>query len=80
MVRNVKAFRNNRRAARSELFDPDNYDYRPRPGSAAIGRGVDAGSPYGFVLRPGAEYQHPAQMRARRTAGALDLGALEYRQ
>jgi len=71
--------RNNHRAARSELVDPDNFDYRLRAGSRAIGRGLDAGSAYGFLLRPGAEYQHPMQMRRRSAPGHLDLGALEYR-
>jgi hypothetical protein len=72
--------RNNHRASRSELVDPDNYDYRLRAGSRAIGRGVDAGSAYGFVLRPSAEYQHPMKMRRRSTSGQLDLGALQYRE
>ena len=72
--------RNNRRVPRSELIDADSYDYRPRAQSSAIGQGVDAGRPYGFVLRPDAEYRHPAGMRARRTAGSLDLGALQYRE
>jgi hypothetical protein len=72
--------RNNHRAPRSELVDPDNYDYRLQAGSRAIARGLDAGTAYGFVLRPAAEYQHPMQMRRRSTSGQLDLGALEYRQ
>jgi hypothetical protein len=69
--------RANKHVARSELSDPDRYDYRPRKG---IGRAVDAGSPYGFVLRPSAEYLHPLQMRARRTSGPAELGALERRE
>ena len=69
--------RANKHIQRSELWDPDRYDYRPRK---AVGRAIEAGSPYGFVLRPSAEYQHPLQMRPRRASGPLDIGALEHVQ
>jgi hypothetical protein len=72
--------RNNARAKKADFVDLENYDYRLRPGAKAIGRGVDAGSAYGFLLRPSAEYHHPAQMRARSTSGRLDLGGVEYRR
>jgi hypothetical protein len=71
--------RNNARAAKTDLVDAASFDYRLRPGAAAIGRGTDPGSAYGYSLRPDAEYLHRAQMRARRTSGAIDLGGLEYR-
>jgi hypothetical protein len=72
--------RNNQRIARNQLVDPVSFDYRLKPGSSAIGRGIDAGSAYGFALRPTAEYQHPLQLRARSAGKLLDLGALEYRK
>ena len=72
--------RNNRRAARSELMDPERFDYRLKAGTPAIGQGIDAGSLYGHSLRPDAEYRHPLQMRPRSAARALDLGALEFRE
>jgi hypothetical protein len=71
--------RNNVVAAKSDFVDPAGFDYRLRPGAAAIGRGVDLASAYGFELRPTAEYVHKAQKRLRSTSGKLDAGALEYR-
>jgi hypothetical protein len=70
--------RSNRRIPSSQFLDAARFDYRLKSGSAAIGAGIDAGSAYGFALRPTAEYQHPAAARARATTGRLDLGALEY--
>jgi len=72
--------RGNVRTARSDFTDPDKLDYRPKAGAAGIGKGVDAGSAYGFSLRPAAEYLHPLGMRPRPTAGPLDLGALQHAQ
>jgi hypothetical protein len=72
--------RNNARIEKKDFVDAQSYDYRLRPGARAIGRGMNAGSAYGFLLRPSAEYRHPAQMRPRSTAGRLDLGALEFRR
>ena len=69
--------RGNKQVASSELSDPERYDYRPRK---VTGRAVEAGSAYGFVLRPSAEYQHPLRMRPRRITGPLDPGALEHSQ
>lgn len=71
--------RNNRHVGKADFADLHNFDYRLKRGAAGIGRGSDAGSAYGFVLRPSAEYQHPLQMRARSMSGRLDLGGLEYR-
>jgi hypothetical protein len=72
--------RNNVVAARSDFVDPAGFDYRLKAGAAAIGRGVDPGSAYGFGLRPTAEYAHKAHKRARNGSGKLDAGALEYRR
>jgi hypothetical protein len=67
-------------AAKSVFVDAAGFDYRLRSGAAAIGRGVDLASAYGFELRPMAEYVHKAQKRLRSTSGKLDAGALEYRR
>src|SRR5262245_9131411 len=72
--------RGNLRMAKSDLTDPDKLDYRPKPRSSAIGKGIDAGSAYGFSLRPAAEYRHPLDMLPRPTSGPLDLGALQHAQ
>ena len=69
----------NRHVDRGEFADARNFDYALKPGAAAIGRGTDAGSAYGFSLRPAAEYRHPLQTRARSSSGRLDLGALQFR-
>jgi parallel beta helix pectate lyase-like protein len=70
---------NNVKAAKSDFVDPQRFDYRPRAGAAAIGRGVDPGKAWGMDLRPTAEYAHPTQMRPRSRSARLDAGALEYR-
>ena len=72
-------FRKNRQVAKTDFAVAQDFDYRLRAGAPGIGDAGDAGSPYGFVLRPAAEYLHPLQMRPRRTSGPLDLGALEFR-
>ena len=77
-VKNAE-FRNNRQVAKKDFAGLPHFDYRLKAGAPGIGDGVDAGSPYGFVLRPYAEYLHPLGMRPRRTSGPLDLGALEFR-
>jgi hypothetical protein len=77
-VRNAE-FRKNQQVAKKNFVNSEGFDYRLKAGAPGIGDAGDAGSPYGFVLRPSAEYQHPLQMRARRTSGPLDLGALEHR-
>lgn len=72
--------RSNVRTAKSDFTDPDKLDYRPKAGAAGIGKGVDAGSAYGFSLRPAAEYRHPLGALPRPTSGPLDLGALQHIQ
>ena len=70
--------RGNLRSAKTDFVNPDKLDYRPRPRAGGIGKGIDAGSAYGFPLRPAAEYLHPLGMRPRPTAGPLDLGAHQH--
>ena len=71
---------NNVVAARTVFVDPAGFDYRLKDEAAAIGRGVDLGSAYGFELRPTAEYAHKAGKRPRGKSGKLDVGALEYQR
>jgi hypothetical protein len=71
--------RNNVIAPRSSFADASNFDYRPKAGSGAIGRGVDPGSAHGFDLRPTAEYAHRAGRRPRGDSEKLDAGALGAR-
>ena len=70
--------RNNVTAAKTDFVDPAGFDYRLKVGAAAIGRGIDPGTAYGFELRPTAEYAHRAAMRTRSSSGKLDLGAFKY--
>ncbi|HEY1288905.1 MAG TPA: right-handed parallel beta-helix repeat-containing protein [Burkholderiales bacterium] len=72
--------RGNLRTSKTDFTDPDKLDYRLKAGAAGVGKGVDAGSAYGFSLRPAAEYRHPLGARARPTAGPLDLGAHQLAQ
>ena len=72
--------RSNLRTAKSDFTNPDKLDYRPKARSGAIGKGIDAGSAYGFSLRPAAEYRHPLGMLPRPTSGPLDLGAHQHIQ
>lgn len=74
------ALRNNVVAAKTDFVNPAGFDYQLKAGAAAIGRGVDPGSAYGFELRPSAEYAHKAEKRTRSRSGKLDVGALEYRR
>jgi hypothetical protein len=70
--------RANIRIAKADLVDPDKLDYRPKARGAGIGKGVDAGSAYGFQLRPSAEYQHPLRMRPRPGSLPPDVGAHQH--
>ena len=66
-------------ARKTDFVDAANFDYRLRPGAAAIGFGVDPGSARGLDLRPSAQYDHTAQAAPRSGIGGLDAGALEYK-
>ena len=70
--------RSNLRTAKADFVAPEKLDYRPKARAGGIGKGIDAGSPYGFALRPSAEYRHPVGMRPRPAAGPLDLGAHQH--
>lgn len=72
--------RDNVVAPKSDLVDAAGFDYRLKPGGAAIGRGIDPGSAHGIELRPTEEYVHRAGSRQRANRGKLDAGALEYRR
>jgi MYXO-CTERM domain-containing protein len=54
------------------------YDYHLSAGSPAIGKGVDPGTGSGFSLMPVFEYVHPLKAAARKSGGALDLGAFQF--
>jgi hypothetical protein len=72
--------RSNLRTTKADFVNPDKLDYRLKPRAAGIGKGIDAGSAYGFSLHPSAEYRHPLGNRARPNAGPLDLGAHQHTQ
>ena len=80
MIAGKAQARSNLRPAKSDLADPDKLDYRPKPRAGGIGKAVDAGSAYGFVLRPAAEYQHPLKVRSRPAVLPLDVGALQHQE
>ncbi len=60
------------------LLDVRNYDYRLRPGSPAIGGGVDPGSAGPMSLAPAVEYVHPAHWRPVSIDGRIDIGAYQF--
>jgi hypothetical protein len=57
--------------------DPVAYDYRLRPNSAAIDRGVEPTANGGAALTPTEQYLHVASKEARRQSGPIDIGAFE---
>jgi len=69
---------NNAIVSKSDLVAPEDFDYRLKSGSTAIGRGVDPGTAHGMALRPTAEYVHKARGRPREFSRKLDIGALQY--
>lgn len=71
-------WRANQRAAKGDFINPDKLDYRLKPRAGGVGKGIDAGSAYGFPLRPSAEYRHPLGMAPRQSSGPLDPGAYQH--
>lgn len=63
---------------RSDLVDPDRYDYRLVAGASAIDAGVDVPALDDVVLMPEAQYVHPRSSEPRPKAGTIDAGAYEY--
>jgi tRNA A-37 threonylcarbamoyl transferase component Bud32 len=55
--------------------DPRAFDYRLRPGSAAIGSGTDPGTADGFDLTPRFQYVHPLGKEPRVPRDPIDAGA-----
>lgn len=64
-------------AGDSRFVNVNNYDYRLKPDSPAIGGATNSGtSSEGYPLRPLFEYVHPVCGQVRSTA--LDIGAYEF--
>lgn len=71
--------RNNRVVADAGLRNKSGFDYRLRPGSPAVDRGVEPGrAAGGFVLRPEFQYVHPLRLQPRPRRGVIDVGAYEF--
>src|SRR3954466_7010328 len=70
--------RSNLRTTKADFINPDKLDYRLKARGAGIGKGIDAGSPYGFSLRPTEEYRHPLGKGPRASSAPLDLGAHQH--
>jgi hypothetical protein len=72
--------RSNLRTTKADFVNPDKLDYQLKSRSAGIGKGIDAGSAYGFSLRPAEEYRHPVGKSPRPSSAPLDLGAHQHTQ
>ena len=62
-------------AVDADLVDIRRYDYRLRPGSQAIGRGIDPGAASGVSLLPAFQYRDPTEAVPVNRTGPVDLGA-----
>lgn len=60
-----------------EFVNRSAFDYRLRPGSPAVDRGVNIVPAQGIDLKPSEVYVHPVRLAPRRKIGALDAGAYE---
>ncbi|MBR9976095.1 MAG: hypothetical protein KFF77_10985, partial [Bacteroidetes bacterium] len=65
--------------ADARFSDVTAFEYTPLAGSPAVDAAIAAVNVWGQPLLPEMEYVHPAGARMRVTAGAPDIGALEYR-
>jgi hypothetical protein len=60
------------------FVDPANYDFRLKPGSPCINKGVDPGKAGEVDLRPVLQYVHPCKQEKRPDDGKIDIGAYEF--
>lgn len=67
-----------RSAIDAGFLDVYRYDYRLKPGSPAIGGGIDPGAAGDISLVPALEYVHPTQSRPVKINGPIDIGAYQY--
>lgn len=65
-------------AAAAGLANPKKCDFRLKPGSPAIDKGVAPGAFGGFSLKPELQYVHPHDKKPRPAVGVLDVGAYEF--
>lgn len=60
------------------FVDAAKRDYRLKPGSPCIDRGVEPGKAGEVSLKPEFQYVHPAKSEKRPEKGAIDVGAYEF--
>jgi hypothetical protein len=70
--------RNNVIAARTDFVDPEDFDYRVKPGAAAMGRGVDPETARGVAHRTPPENASKARTRARTESGKPEAVAPQH--
>jgi hypothetical protein len=59
------------------FLDAASLDYRLKPGSPCIDKGVDPGKAGEVSLKPEFQYVHPTKSGKRPEKGAIDVGAFE---
>jgi len=65
-------------AAEAGFVAPQKYDFRLKPGSPCIDKGVEPGKFGEFSLKPVLQYVHPHGKKPRIDDGKLDVGAFEF--